>query len=103
MKKQPIRIIHSKDTEYILLQDRMYTTEERLSNDPFGSYRLFHLSTPSLSRSGMRRIFKLKNGQAGRAGRWTFHVSADEKTVKIGCQTFRNENVLALKRWVGIL
>ena len=91
-------VVRSADRDYALTDAGMFTLYERQTNEG----RTLTFSNPSLSRSSVRRIFKVGSGHTG-SGYWSFSTAnTKDNPLRIGCQAFSQNAVKTLKRWAGI-
>jgi hypothetical protein len=100
MVTSTLRIIKSQDKAYMLTDEGMFTLTER--DHKIGitgaSYRVLNLCKPSLTKSVVRRIFK---DRKGRTRQYSFAYDERDNFLRIGCQTFDNAAVCALKNWLN--
>lgn len=95
------RIVESQDSQFILTNDGIFKLNECFSSEKPGGkgYRILNLSRPSLSKSVMRKVFKVRKGKT-RA--YHFEMASDRQSLRIGCQTFGPDAVLGMQHWLGI-
>lgn len=94
----PYRLIQNRERTqaFLLTKDRMIGFME-IIHDQTAS-RLNFNESHQLSRTQMKKVFKLKRGYI-RSSRWKFHVT--ENHVCIGCMRFEGCALDAIKAWIG--
>ena len=94
---------------YLLIQNNVRTQAFLLTEDRMIAFKkIFKDFTASslnfnegyqLSRTSMKKVFKLKEGRIGSGSRWTFKVG--ENFVRVGCMRFEGGAFDAIKVWIG--
>jgi len=96
----PYRIIQNsmKTQKFLLTEDLMIGFNELIGGDT--ASRLNFMESYSLSRTSMKKVFKLRRGRIGSRG-WSFEVFPTVPAIRIGCMRFEGSALHAIKAWIA--